>query len=147
MFDGKEIFALFNSCMNGISAILLCGAYIAIKRRNVQVHVGLMISGLCTSAIFLCSYLLSKYLYGTHYVNDRHNWRSIVYFVVLIPHLIMAIAMLPMIFLTVWRAAHRRFDLHKKIARPTFWIWLYVSVSGVVIYFLMYHFLKPAGLI
>jgi uncharacterized membrane protein YozB (DUF420 family) len=66
-----------------------------------------------------------------------------VYFVILIPHVILAVVMLPMIGMTIWRASRRQWDRHRRLARPTFWIWLYVSVTGVIIYAMLYH-LFPA---
>ncbi len=75
--------------------------------------------------------------------NLPHGLFKTVYLLMLLTHVMLAIAMLPMIAMALWRAYHRQFHRHMKIARPTFWIWLYVSVTGVVIYFVLYH-IAPA---
>lgn len=145
--DGKEFFAILDSALNGLSALLLVCGYVMIRQRKMKAHAAFMVSALISSAIFLGCYLTSKYLYHDHRVKNYHDWRSILYLVVLIPHVLLAIGMLPLIGLTVYRAAKGQFIQHRRIAPYTLGIWLYVSVTGVLIYFLMYHLLKPAGLI
>ena len=145
--DGKEVFSIIDSSLNGLSAVLLVAGYVMIRRRNMKAHATLMVCALVSSAAFLACYLTSKYIYHDHRVKNFHDWRSIFYFAVLIPHVLLAIGMLPLIGMTVYYAARGNFLKHRRIAPYTLAIWLYVSVSGVAIYFLMYKMLKPAGLI
>jgi putative membrane protein len=143
---GKATFAAVNSGLNASATILLIAALVAIKRRKFYAHGTLMICALTMSAIFLVCYLVSKFLFGevtTQAVTGGHapKWAVTLYLIVLIPHLIAAIGMLPLIFLAVWHAAHRRWDKHIRIAKPTWFIWFYVSVTGVLVYWMLYHWL------
>ncbi len=133
-------FALLNASLNGLSGILLVVAYIAVKRQKYTLHGWLMSTALVSSAVFLACYLTSKYLFGEQSTRElgAHPLR-IVYLIILVPHVLLAVGMLPLIFITVWRAVRRDWLGHRKIARPTFWIWLYVSVTGVIIYWMLYH--------
>jgi uncharacterized membrane protein YozB (DUF420 family) len=141
--DGKATLALINAFLNGTSATLLVSAYVLIKRRRIIPHVYLMLSAVITSAVFLVFYLTSYYKYGDRTSGLEAGWLRTVYFVILVPHVILAMVMLPMIGMTIWRAYRRQWDRHRRMARPTFWIWLYVSVTGVAIYLMLYH-LFPA---
>ena len=143
MTDGKATLALVNAILNGTSAALLLTAYVLIKRRRIIPHVYLMLSAVVTSAVFLVFYLTSYYKYGDKTSGLQPGPLRTVYFAILIPHVLLAVAMLPMIGMTLWRAYRRQWDKHRRLARPTFWIWLYVSVTGVVIYWMLYH-LFPA---
>ena len=143
MSDGKATLALLNAILNGTSAALLVGAYVLIKRRRIIPHVYLMLAAVITSAVFLVFYLTSYYKYGDKTSGLEPGPLRTVYFVILIPHVILAVVMLPMIGMTIWRASRRQWDRHRRLARPTFWIWLYVSVTGVIIYAMLYH-LFPA---
>jgi uncharacterized membrane protein YozB (DUF420 family) len=140
---GKETLALVNAILNGTSAVLLVSAYVLIKRRRIIPHVYLMLAAVVTSAVFLVFYLTSYYKYGDKTSGLQAGWLRTVYFVILVPHVLLAMAMLPMIGMTIWRAYRRQWDQHRRLARPTFWIWLYVSVTGVIIYAMLYH-LFPA---
>lgn len=133
-------FALLNASLNGLSGLLLVIAYIAVKRQKYTLHGWLMSTAIVSSAVFLVCYLVSKHLFGEQSTKElgTHPLR-IVYLIILIPHVLLAVGMLPLIFLTVWRAYRRDWIRHRKIARPTFWIWLYVSVTGVIIYWMLYH--------
>lgn len=136
----KEQYALLNACLNGLSGLLLVIAYIAVKKKRYYLHGYLMSAAILSSAVFLVSYLTSKYLHGeqsTAYLGD--SLIRIVYIVILIPHVLLAVGMLPFIYLTVLRAYRRDWVRHRRVARPTFWIWLYVSVTGVIIYWMLYH--------
>jgi uncharacterized membrane protein YozB (DUF420 family) len=138
---------LINATLNGISAALLVTAYTMVKRANYRVHAYLTISAFIVSSVFLSLYLTHKVLLhrATGYYNtstaDVHPaiLRYFYLFVLLLPHLILAIVMVPMILTTFYRAYRRDWIRHRRIARPTFWIWLYVSVTGVVIYWMLYH--------
>lgn len=135
---GKEFFAALNSCLNGLSALLLIAAFIFVRRRWYYAHGCTMVTALLSSAAFLACYLYSHYRFGEITTGIPKGWFRNVYFAVLAPHVLLAIVMLPMIFLTVFRAARREWVQHRRIARPTWGIWLYVSVTGVLIYFLLY---------
>ncbi|HEY0009044.1 MAG TPA: DUF420 domain-containing protein [Tepidisphaeraceae bacterium] len=137
--QGKEFFAAFNSGLNGLSTVLLIVGYILIRNRKYVAHGVTMSITLLCSAVFLASYLYSKFTYGEVSTGMPSGWFRTFYFVVLIPHVILAIVMLPMIGLTVWRAYTRQWDRHRRIAKPTWGIWLYVSVTGVLIYFILYQ--------
>jgi uncharacterized membrane protein YozB (DUF420 family) len=129
-----------NATLNAASALLLVTAYLCIKAGKWRAHACLMISATVVSAVFLACYLTYHALHGERTTRlHAHDWLRNLYLAVLIPHLIMAVVMLPMIYLTLLRAWRRDWAGHRRIAPATFWIWLYVSVSGVVVYFLLYH--------
>ncbi|HEX8521396.1 MAG TPA: DUF420 domain-containing protein [Tepidisphaeraceae bacterium] len=138
---------LVNATLNGISAVLLIMAYVSIKRLNYRVHAYLTISAFIVSSVFLCLYLYHKRL--LHQATGSYNTstadvhpavvRLFYLFVLLLPHLVLAIVMVPMILTTFYRAYRRDWTRHRRIAKPTFWIWLYVSVTGVLIYLMLYH--------
>jgi uncharacterized membrane protein YozB (DUF420 family) len=130
-----------NAILNATSCVLLCTAFVLIKSGRWRAHAYTMVSATVVSTAFLVCYLTYHYMYGersTRHSNAPH-WLRIIYLLILFPHLLLAMAMLPMIYLTLFRAYQRDWAGHRKIALPTFWIWLYVSVTGVIIYFLLYH--------
>jgi len=136
----KEQFALLNACLNGLSGLLLVVAYVAVKKKRYYLHGYLMSAAIVSSAVFLVSYLTSKALHGEQSTSALGTSPiRIIYFIILIPHVLLAVGMLPFIFVTVLRAYQRDWIRHRRIARPTFWIWLYVSVTGVIIYWMLYH--------
>lgn len=141
--DGKELFAAINASLNGTSGLLLGIGYLMIRRRNYLAHGWFMSSALVTSTVFLASYLYSNYAYGDRSSGLQPGALRTFYLLLLASHVLLAMVMLPPIFITVWRAATRQWARHAKIARPTLWIWLYVSVTGVIVYFMLYH-LFPA---
>jgi protein SCO1/2/putative membrane protein len=130
-----------DGALNAVSGVLLCLGFYFIKTGRWRAHATMMISATTVSTAFLVCYLTNHYLHGVHTTVHSHapHWLRYTYLVILFPHLILAIVMLPMIYLTLLRAYRRDWINHPKIARPTFWIWLYVSVTGVVIYFMLYH--------
>jgi uncharacterized membrane protein YozB (DUF420 family) len=126
--------------LNATSAVLLAIAFIFIKTGRWKAHAVTMISATIVSAVFLACYLTYHILHGEKSTNlHAHDWLRYVYLIVLLPHLLLAVVMLPMIFATLWRAWNQQWPAHKRMALPTFWIWLYVSFSGVAVYFLLYH--------
>jgi len=130
--------------LNSISAILLVAGYVFIRQKNIKAHRASMISAFVTSTLFLTSYLIyhfSKELGPTRFQGE--GIMRPVYFSILITHTILAIAIVPMVFVTFSRALKKRFDRHRRIARWTLPIWLYVSVTGVIVYLMLYH-LYPA---
>ncbi len=127
-----------NACFNGLSATLLLLGYIAIRRRNIAVHLRLMLSALASSALFLVGYLTRMVLTGSHTFPGTGPIRTF-YLTLLITHMILAVVLLPLLARVLWLAYHRRFDGHRFWARITWPIWMYVSVTGVVVYFMLYH--------
>jgi uncharacterized membrane protein YozB (DUF420 family) len=126
-----------NATLNGLSAIFLTLGYIAIKRGNKIAHRNCMILAFCTSTIFLACYLYYHFHAGR--TTFPANWFRPIYLTILLTHTVLAVAIVPMILMTLWRAKTERFELHKKIARWTWPLWMYVSVTGVVIYLLLYQ--------
>lgn len=129
-----------NATLSGCSVLLLLGGYIAVRRRRLRLHRGLMICALTTSSLFLVSYLTFHALVGGSIHYPRHDWTRIVYFVILFPHMILATLMVPFILWGVWNAAHRRFDRHARVMRWVWPVWMYVSVTGVLVYGMLYRF-------
>lgn len=127
-----------NAVLNSLSALLLCSGYLAIRRGRRDLHVRLMIGALSASVLFLASYLTYHYLHGsTKYA--RHDWTRPVYFAILLSHTVLAVVNVPLVVMTVVRAARRRFDAHRRIARWALPVWLYVSVTGVAVYLMLYR--------
>ncbi|HEY7088199.1 MAG TPA: DUF420 domain-containing protein [Tepidisphaeraceae bacterium] len=137
--DGKELFAAINATLNGTSAALMLTGYVLIRCRKIRAHASFMIAALCTSAVFLACYVYSKIAFGERSSGIQPGPLKTLYLVLLASHVLLAIGMLPPIAVTVWRAYRRQWDRHRRIARPTFWIWLYVSVTGVIVYWMLYH--------
>jgi uncharacterized membrane protein YozB (DUF420 family) len=134
-----EWFPTINACLNGVAALLLAGGYAMIRRRRTVAHRRLMLAALTVSTLFLSSYLY----YHAHAGATRFagaGWVQPVYFVILGSHTVLAVAILPLVCITVMRALRGRFQDHRRIARWTLPAWLYVSVTGVVVYLLLYHF-------
>ncbi len=128
-----------NATLNSISAVLLVCGYFLIKQGNWRAHATMMICATVISAVFLVCYVTYHAMYGEKSTTAHPGLLRDIYLVILLPHLVLAIGMLPMILATLWRAYHRDWSRHRRIARPTFWIWLYVSVTGVIVYFMLYH--------
>jgi putative membrane protein len=125
-----------NAALNATSATLLLLGLAAIRSGRREVHKRLMVSAFAASAVFLVGYVLYHYAHGDTSYQGVGTVR-IVYFVILITHVLLSIVMLPMILSTFYLATRGRFASHKKLARWTLPIWLYVSVTGVVIYFML----------
>jgi uncharacterized membrane protein YozB (DUF420 family) len=128
-----------NATLNGTSAVLLAMAYVFIRNNKVRPHAYTMIAALCSSTAFLACYLIYHYNVPAKSVGLPKGLFRTSYLLMLFTHVVLAVAMLPMIFMTLFRAYRREWERHKRIARPTYWIWLYVSVTGVVIYVILYH--------
>lgn len=125
-----------NATLNAISATLLAIGFVAIRNGQRELHRRLMVSAFAASAVFLVGYVLYHYAHGDTRYQGEGTMRT-VYFAILISHVLLSIAMLPMILTTFYLAARERFSAHRKLARWTLPIWLYVSVTGVVIYFML----------
>jgi uncharacterized membrane protein YozB (DUF420 family) len=127
-----------NASLNATSAVLLGCGYIAIRMRRMGAHRALMVAALLTSTAFLASYLI----YHAHVGSVRfqgQGWIRSVYFTILLTHTVLAAAILPLVAITLRRALRREFLRHRAIARWTLPIWAYVSVTGVVIYCMLYR--------
>jgi putative membrane protein len=133
-----EHLALLNAILNATSAVLLVLGRVAIANKRTKVHRGLMLAALTTSATFLVSYLTRVALTGTH-VDPHHGAVHVIYLTVLVTHMILAMAVVPMVLTAVWLAYKARFEKHRRLARVTFPVWLYVSVTGVVVYVMLYQ--------
>ena len=126
-----------NATLNLISAVLLTFGYINIRKGRQETHKKFMLAALVTSTLFLISYLIYHALVGS--VKYPHtDWTRPVYFAILIPHIILAAAMTPFILVMVWHALKDRFDKHKRIARWIWPVWMFVSLSGVTVYYMLY---------
>lgn len=131
-----------NALLNGTSALLLVTGYLLIRRRRVSAHRACMLAAFVTSAVFLASYLTLRYYAGMTRFTGQ-GWIRPVYFSILVSHTILAAAIVPLALMTLTRALRARFDRHARIARWTLPLWLYVSVTGVLVYVILYR-LYPA---
>ncbi len=135
--------AALNATLNGISAILLAAGYLAIRSGKRELHKKLMVSAFLVSCAFLVSYLI--YHYRIHQVIHfaGQGWIRPVYFTLLLSHTILAVAIVPLILITLRRAWLQKFDKHRIIARWTLPLWFYVSVTGVIVYLMVYQIYAP----
>lgn len=136
---GKEELAAVNASLNGTSTVLLVTAFLFIKRRWVRAHAWTMVAALITSAVFLVTYITSYVIFKDRSSGLDPSPLRTFYFVLLASHVLLSVVMLPMIAMSLVRAYRRQWDRHHKIASPTFFIWFYVSVTGVVVYWMLYH--------
>jgi uncharacterized membrane protein YozB (DUF420 family) len=132
-----------NACLNGLSALLLISGYGFIRNHKKNAHRACMVSAFAVSVVFLVSYLVHHYLAGIIYFQGQ-GWVRSLYFLILTTHTILAVCVPVLAVLTLRQALKGNFQKHKKIARFTFPIWLYVSVTGVVVYFMLYR-MYPAS--
>jgi len=128
----------FNATMNAASAALVSTGYLFIRRGRVAAHRACMIAALSASTLFLAGYLTHHARIGSMPFRGTGAVRT-VYFSILLTHTILAVVILPLVGITVARAARGRFDAHARIARVTLPLWLYVSVTGVVVYWMLYQ--------
>ena len=134
--------APLNAVLNGTATILLIAGFIFIKRRRVAAHRACMIAALIVSAMFLTSYLIYHYHVGEVRFGGI-GWVRPVYFAILIPHIMLAGLIVPLALITVYFALRGRFATHRKVARWTWPLWIYVSITGVIIYLMLYQFYTP----
>ena len=127
-----------NATLNATAATLLVIGYTLIRRGRIRQHRAVMLAAFATSTLFLISYLVYHAHAGSRPFPGRGPIRG-VYFTILITHIILAAAILPMALITLSRALSQKFDRHKAIARWTLPIWLYVSVTGVIVYLMLYQ--------
>lgn len=127
-----------NACLNTLAALLLIRGWILIRRRDIEAHKKTMIAAFATSVLFLISYLIYHYNVGSVRFQKTGPIRA-VYFTILLTHTVLAAAVAPMALITLYRAWKGNFDKHRRLARITLPVWLYVSVTGVVVYLMLYH--------
>ncbi|HAP35786.1 MAG TPA: DUF420 domain-containing protein [Bacteroidetes bacterium] len=133
-----ENLATVNAILNFISFVLLVVGYYHIKAGRREQHKKFMIGAFATSWLFLISYLIYHAKVGS-IAFQGEGWSRPVYFTILISHVILAAVVPPMAILTLYRGLKGRFDLHRKISKKTFVIWIYVSITGVIVYLMLYH--------
>jgi uncharacterized membrane protein YozB (DUF420 family) len=127
-----------NATLNATSAVLLVIGYALIRRGHIRRHRAVMIAACVTSTLFLTSYVIYHANIGSKPFPGRGPVR-VVYFTILLTHVLLAISVLPLAFVTLARGLRGRFDRHVAVARWTFPIWLYVSVTGVIVYLMLYR--------
>ena len=127
-----------NAGLNALSALFLGLGYFLIRRRRPRLHMRAMLAALFTSALFLCSYLFYHLKVGS-VPYPHHDWTRWLYFAVLIPHAVLAMVMVPFIFVSLWHAYRKQFRRHARITRWVWPVWMYVSLSGVVVYAMLYR--------
>jgi putative membrane protein len=131
-----------NAVLNGAAGVFLVLAYIFIRRKKVAWHRFCVFTALACSVVFLGFYLYLHFTAGVIRFSG-HGWIRPVYFSILVSHTILAIVIVPLVFITLARALRKNFVMHRAIARWTFPLWLYVSVTGVVVYWLLYVAYTP----
>ena len=138
MPDAIRFLPHLNALLNTASAVLLVTGYFFIRRHQVNAHRTCQVSAVVTSTLFLISYLTYHYYHGATRFAGQGLARP-VYFTILISHTILAIVIVPMVLVTLYRAARGDFQRHRSIARWTLPIWIYVSVTGVLVYLMLYQ--------
>ena len=135
-----------NAGLNSLAAVLLCLGFVLVKTGRKRAHAGVMIAASLVSAAFLASYLTYHFVVVPELGHTPFNGTGALkagYYALLLSHVLLAAVNLPMVLVTLWRAARRDWERHRRIARWTFPIWLYVSVTGVLVYLVLYHW-NPA---
>ncbi|HWI59945.1 MAG TPA: DUF420 domain-containing protein [Bacillota bacterium] len=133
-----------NASLNGLSAVFLALGYYFIRRKEQRTHRNCMVAAFATSILFLICYV-TYHWYRAHFLHQGPTvfrdpaWFRPVYLLILITHTLLAVVIVPLAILTLRRALKQRFELHRKLARWTWPLWMYVSVTGVLIYFLLYQ--------
>lgn len=128
-----------NAALNSASALLLAAGYLFIRSGKITAHRRCMLAALATSTLFLTSYLIYHYHVGSVPFTGQ-GWTRRLYFTILISHTSLAVTIVPLVLITLYRALRSRFERHKRIARWTLPLWLYVSVTGVIVYGMLYGF-------
>lgn len=133
-----------NAILNAVSTILLIIGFVLIRSGRREQHRKVMIAALIVSAVFLASYLTYHFT-APIFVFPGTGWTIPVYYALLISHVILAIVATPLVIVTAARALKGTFERHRAVARWTIWIWLYVTITGVMIYAILYHVYPPAA--
>jgi putative membrane protein len=132
-----DMLPMLNAIINSATAVLLAAALFAIRRKEIGLHRALMLSAVALSVVFLLFYVL---YHATHESVAYQGEFGFVYYPILISHILLAIAIVPLVLLSLSRALQQRFDKHRSIARITWPLWFYVTVSGVVVYLMISPF-------
>lgn len=131
-----------NAGLNATTFVLLATGLVFIKRGKVGAHKACMLGAVTVGIVFLTSYVIYHYNVGaTKFMH--HGWIRPTYFSILISHTILAVANVPLIIITLRRAFREQFDRHKRVAKWTIGIWFYVSVTGILVYFILYQWFPP----
>ncbi|MCC6356708.1 MAG: DUF420 domain-containing protein [Verrucomicrobiae bacterium] len=127
-----------NASLNAATTVLLAGGYMAIRRGDARLHMRLMIAAFALSVAFLGCYLAHKLLVGPRRFGGQ-GWIRPLYFTILLTHTLLAVVNLPLIVAALWLAARGRLDAHRRLARWAWPVWMYVSVTGVAVYLMLYR--------
>jgi uncharacterized membrane protein YozB (DUF420 family) len=133
-----SVLPTLNAILNATSALFLTLGYLFIRRGRVTAHLCCMLTAFLASLVFLGSYVAYHYQAGSRPFAGE-GWVRTVYFAILISHIVLAAVIVPLALTTIYRAWQGRFDRHRRIARWTLPLWLYVSVTGVMVYWMLYH--------
>jgi uncharacterized membrane protein YozB (DUF420 family) len=136
--EGPSALATLNAFLNMCATVCLIFGFVFVKRKNIRWHRRSMLAAFGISSMFLITYLLHHAAVGSVPFRGEGPIR-VVYFSLLIPHIVLSAAVVPLALLTIYRGWTQRIELHRKIARITLPIWLFVSVSGVAVYLMLYH--------
>jgi len=134
----EQVHPAINAMLNGSSAVFLAAGFLAIKRRKIEFHKRCMLAAFTASSLFLISYIARFYISGTH-KYPGHGWDRTLYLIILFSHMLLALALLPMVLRTLYLGLKNRRAKHRKIARWAWPIWMYVSVTGVIVYLMLYQ--------
>lgn len=140
-FTLRDVPAL-NASLNGASALFLLLGWVAVRSGRIERHRAWMLTAAATSTVFLASYLSYHARVGSVRFTGQGSIRT-VYFAILLSHTILAVAILPLVLRTLYLGLRRQDDRHRRIARWTFPLWLYVSITGVVVYWMLYRLYPP----
>jgi protein SCO1 len=154
MPDWVAVLPTVNASLNGLATVLLIAGYVAIKQGRRTLHRNLMLTTFGTSVVFLACYL--TYHFALHHYTGESGKKFLgqgvirpIYFTILISHILLAVPVAVLACMTIYRAWRQRWEAHRQLARITYPIWLYVSITGVVIYCMLYHWpvqpVAPAG--
>jgi uncharacterized membrane protein YozB (DUF420 family) len=138
MTETLAILPTVNAVLNGTSAVLIASARSSIRSGKIETHKRLMIAAVATSSLFLISYLYYHFHVGSVHFQGT-GWARPLYFGILISHTILAVSVVPLVLITLKAGLRRNDARHRRIARWTYPIWMYVSVTGVVVYLMLYH--------
>ena len=133
-----NLLAPLNAALNATSFAFLLVGFVHVRRRNLHAHRRAMVAALTASALFLVFYVLRVALTGTHRFAGTGAARS-AYLAILFSHMVLAVAVVPLVLRLLWLVRARRFRDHARLARITYPIWVYVSVTGILVYVLLYH--------
>jgi uncharacterized membrane protein YozB (DUF420 family) len=133
-----HIWPAINATLNALSGVFLLTAFILIRKKKIQAHKRFMLAACTTSLIFLASYLTYHYAAGaTRFAGT--GWSRPVYFTLLLTHTVLAVTIVPLAVISVFNGLKMRVATHRRFARVTFPLWMYVSVTGVLVYFFLYQ--------